>query len=79
MAGSKPISLHDLLRAIGDGFRSYVLVFSPLRAPRSALSGVRLLFGLGSFLLSSLVPLLGVLPLFIYLVIKWTIIKHDYS
>jgi hypothetical protein len=67
-----PISLHDLLHASGDGFRSMVLCFLLLGAPQCAFCtlGCGLLFGHRSFLFSSLVPLLGVFP-FIYLFRIW--------
>jgi hypothetical protein len=63
-----PISLLNLLRATGDGFKSYVSCFLLLGLPsRFCNFGCGLLFGLWSFLFSSLVPLPGVFPLFIYL------------
>jgi hypothetical protein len=64
-----PISSHDLLHAIGDGFRSKVLCFLLLGLPnvRSTLSGVVFCLDFSPFFLSSFVPLLGVFPLFIYL------------
>jgi hypothetical protein len=63
------ISLHDLLRATRDGFRSYVSCFLLLGLPivRYALPGVVFGLDLGSFIFSSLVPLPGVFHSFIYL------------
>jgi hypothetical protein len=68
LPGFSPISLHDLLRATGDEFRSKVLCFLLLGLPHVVFCnlGCDVLFGIWSFLFSSLVPLLDVFPLFIY-------------
>jgi hypothetical protein len=68
LSSFSPISLHDLLHAIGDVFKSYVSYFL-LRAPHCVSCTLRcgFLFVFWSFFFSSFVPLTGVFPLFIYL------------
>jgi hypothetical protein len=55
-----------LVMGLGPRF----LMFSPLRAPHVVFCnlGCDVLFGIWSFLFSSLVPLVDVFPLFIYLI-----------
>jgi hypothetical protein len=69
------ITLHDLLCATGDGFRSRFRVFSHIRVPHCVFCTFKcvLHFQVCSFVwtlilsFSSLVPFLGVFPLFTYL------------
>jgi hypothetical protein len=64
-----PVFVHNLLRAIGDGIRSYVSCFLLLRLPVVCFALSRVVFCLDfslSFFFSSIVPLLGVFHLFIY-------------
>jgi hypothetical protein len=77
LPGFLPLFLHNLLRATGDGFRCFVLLvmgflISSLMALhcvfctfKCALLSVVFCMDLRYFLFSSLVPLPGVLPLFI--------------
>jgi hypothetical protein len=60
LRGFSPISLHDLLCVAGDGFRSLISCFLLLGLPivcSICTLGCGLLFGLWSFLFSSLLPL----------------------